>query len=220
MNGCIWAGDTGNPLKAGFLAEPCYNLVYLELAACRLMRLPGDFSRMVPNVRVLNLNYNFLEDPAPLGGLSRLRKLTIIGSRIKGAKQLIRIVRGMNDVEMIDFRCVPRLKLLLASFSLPCLQRRPSPLAREPPYPLWRRASLAFALLSPPPSFRRLASRAGRLHLRAPSFHFLLPFFPRLAVSRILCSMLTFHSTPTLHPAAPQPSSTPPPGPTTRLCFR
>ena len=101
------------------MAEPCYNLVYLELAACRLMRLPGEFSRMVPNVRVLNLNYNFLEDPGPLEGLSRLRKLTIIGSRIKGAKQLIRIVRGMKDVEMIDFRCVPRLLLASTSPSPP-----------------------------------------------------------------------------------------------------
>ena len=101
-----WCTDTGNPLKAGFFAEPCYNLVYLELAACRLMALPREFSRMVPNVRVLNLNYNFLEDAGPLEGLSRLRKLTIIGSRIKGAKQLIRTVRGMRDLEMIDFRCV------------------------------------------------------------------------------------------------------------------
>ena len=104
MNGRFWGGDTGNPLKAGFLAEPCYNLVYLELAACRLMRLPGEFSRLVPNVRVLNLNYNFLEDAGPLEGLSRLRKLTIIGSRIKGAKQLVRVLRGMRDMEMIDFR--------------------------------------------------------------------------------------------------------------------
>ena len=94
----------GNPLKPGFLSEPCYNLVYLELAACRIITLPADLSRMVPNVRVLNLNYNFLEDPRPLEGLTRLRKLTIIGSRIKGAKQLIRMLRGMKDIEMIDFR--------------------------------------------------------------------------------------------------------------------
>ena len=83
------------------------------------MRLPGEFSRLVPNVRVLNLNYNFLVDAGPLEGLSRLRKLTIIGSRIKGAKQLIRIVRGMKDVEMIDFRCVPRLLLASTSPSPP-----------------------------------------------------------------------------------------------------
>ncbi|KAI0351465.1 hypothetical protein OH77DRAFT_1411124 [Trametes cingulata] len=100
---------SGNPLKAGFLSEPCYNLVYLELAACRLITLPADFAKMVPNVRVLNLNYNFLEDPSPLQGLSRLRKLTIIGSRIKGAKQLVRVLRGMKDMEMIDFRQVSPL---------------------------------------------------------------------------------------------------------------
>ncbi|KAI9064682.1 L domain-like protein [Trametes sanguinea] len=97
---------SGNPLKPGFLSEPCYNLVYLELAACRLIQLPTDFARMVPNVRVLNLNYNFLEDPSPLRGLTRLRKLTIIGSRIKGAKQLVGVLRGMSDMEMIDFRRV------------------------------------------------------------------------------------------------------------------
>ncbi|KAH9924609.1 uncharacterized protein BXZ73DRAFT_50337 [Epithele typhae] len=98
---------SGNPLKPGFFSEPCYNLIYLELAACRLITLPADFSRTVPNVRVLNLNYNFLEDPRPLDGLSRLRKLTIIGSRIKGAKQLLRMLRGMKDLEMIDFRMNP-----------------------------------------------------------------------------------------------------------------
>ncbi|KAI0330196.1 hypothetical protein GY45DRAFT_1303526 [Cubamyces sp. BRFM 1775] len=100
---------SGNPLKPGFLSEPCYNLVYLELAACRLIQLPAEFARMVPNVRVLNLNYNFLEDPSPLRGLTRLRKLTIIGSRIKGAKQLIGVLRGMTDMEMIDFRRQRRL---------------------------------------------------------------------------------------------------------------
>ncbi len=88
------------------MSEPCYNLVYLELAACRLITLPADFARTVPNVRVLNHNYNFLEDPSPLEGLTRLRKLTIIGSRIKGAKQLVRVLRGMKDMEMIDFRQV------------------------------------------------------------------------------------------------------------------
>ncbi|OJT12067.1 Septation initiation network scaffold protein cdc11 [Trametes pubescens] len=97
---------SGNPLKPGFLSEPCYNLVYLELAACRLITLPADFAQTVPNVRVLNLNYNFLEDPSPLEGLTRLRKLMIIGSRIKGAKQLVRVLRGMKDMEMIDFRQV------------------------------------------------------------------------------------------------------------------
>lgn len=97
-------GAAGNPLKGRFLEVPCYNLVYLELAACRLTSLPEDMARLAPNLRVLNLNYNFLEDARPLGGLERLKKLTIIGSRLKGTKPLIRLLQGMPDVEMLDFR--------------------------------------------------------------------------------------------------------------------
>ncbi|SRR6266540_2372001 len=96
----------GNPLGADFLKEACYNLIYLELAACRLTVLPEGMSRLVPNLRMLNLNYNFLEDVEPLSGLSRLEKLTIIGSRLKSTKPLIRLVAGMPDAEMLDFRYV------------------------------------------------------------------------------------------------------------------
>jgi len=86
------------------MTEACYNLVYFELAACRLTSLPGNFSSLVPNVRVLNLNYNFLEDVRPLDGLSRMKKLSIIGSRVKGTKGLIRMVQRMGEIEMVDFR--------------------------------------------------------------------------------------------------------------------
>ena len=96
----------GNPLKRDFLNEPCYNVVYLELAACRLTALPEGMARLVPNLRVLNLNYNFLEDVRPLEGLTRLQKLTIIGSRLKNTKPLIRLLENMPDVEMLDFRYV------------------------------------------------------------------------------------------------------------------
>lgn len=99
-------GCVGNPLKPGFISEPCYNLIYLEIAACRITTLPQNLSQMIPNLRVLNLNYNFLEDTRPLEGLTRLRKLTIIGSRIKATKQLIRLARSMADIEMLDFRYV------------------------------------------------------------------------------------------------------------------
>jgi len=82
--------------------------VYLELAACRLSTLPADLASLTPNLRVLNLNYNFIEDARPLEGLSRLKKLTLIGSRLKGTKALIRILMGMPNVEMLDFRWVIR----------------------------------------------------------------------------------------------------------------
>ncbi|KAJ3998798.1 hypothetical protein F5050DRAFT_1566398 [Lentinula boryana] len=87
-----------------FLTESCYNLVYLELAACRLTTMPEGLALMIPNVRVLNLNYNFLEDARPLEGLTRLQKLTMIGSRLKGTKALIRLLQRMPEVEMLDFR--------------------------------------------------------------------------------------------------------------------
>lgn len=61
---------------------------------------------LVPNLRVLNLNYNFLDDVKPLEGLRRLNKLTIIGSRLKGTKGIINVLKGCTDVEMVDFRCV------------------------------------------------------------------------------------------------------------------
>ncbi|KAG1868985.1 hypothetical protein DFJ58DRAFT_714151 [Suillus subalutaceus] len=96
-----------NKLKSDFIEEPCYNLLYLEVAACRLTSLPHDLARLTPNLRVLNLNYNFLNDALSLEGLTRLRKLTMIGSRLKGTKQLIRILQRMPDVEMLDFRMNP-----------------------------------------------------------------------------------------------------------------
>ena len=102
--GTDFAFGPGNPLKAGFISEPCYNLVYLELAACRLTALPADLARLAPNLRNLNLNYNFLEDVRPLAGLTRMRRLTLVGSRVAAAKALVRVLRGMLDVEMLDFR--------------------------------------------------------------------------------------------------------------------
>jgi protein NUD1 len=80
--------------------------VYLELASCGLTTLPDNFARLVPNMRVLNLNYNFLADARPLDGLARLRKLTIVGSRFKGSKNLIRVVQKMPELELLDFRYV------------------------------------------------------------------------------------------------------------------
>ncbi|KAJ1303513.1 hypothetical protein OPQ81_011698 [Rhizoctonia solani] len=98
---------SGNPLDPSFLEVPCYNLVYLELAACRLSTLPSDLCRLVPNLRALNLNYNFLSDARPLGGLMRLRKLTVIGSRLKATKPLLRSLQTMKELEMLDFRMNP-----------------------------------------------------------------------------------------------------------------
>ncbi|KAI0029478.1 hypothetical protein K488DRAFT_80141 [Vararia minispora EC-137] len=98
---------TGNPLPDSFFIEPCYNLIYLELAACRLTHLPPGLPALAPNLRALNLNYNFIEDVRPLEGLGRLSKLTVIGSRLKGTKAIVRVLRSCPDAEIIDFRMNP-----------------------------------------------------------------------------------------------------------------
>ncbi|KIO23898.1 hypothetical protein M407DRAFT_9217 [Tulasnella calospora MUT 4182] len=100
---------SGNPLNDRELfPEPMYNLVYLEMAACRLSVLPENMGKMVPNLRVINLNYNFLGDIAkPMAGLSRLRKISAVGSRLKGSKAIVRMLQKMPEMEQVDLRMNP-----------------------------------------------------------------------------------------------------------------
>ncbi|KAJ6620748.1 hypothetical protein B0H10DRAFT_2215737 [Mycena sp. CBHHK59/15] len=98
---------SGNPLPPSFLAPACYHLVYLELAGCALTALPSDLASLVPNLRALNLNYNFVEDLRPLAGLGRLRKLSVVGGRVRRVREIIRVVRGLGEVEVLDFRMNP-----------------------------------------------------------------------------------------------------------------
>lgn len=103
----IWVGNP-TPFPMGSTAQACYNLIYLEIAACRLTSLPTNFSTLIPNVRVLNLNYNFLNTSdiaSSLVGLTRLRKLTIVGNHMTGTKALIQMLGNMGrNIEMLDFR--------------------------------------------------------------------------------------------------------------------
>lgn len=94
----------GNSLAEWFLTEPCYNLVYLEVARCQIRQLPANLAVLIPNVRTLNLNFNFISDVQPLQGLARLRKLSLVGSHMQGTKSLIKAVRKMTELELVDFR--------------------------------------------------------------------------------------------------------------------
>lgn len=106
---------SGNPFPdLAFLTSPCYNLIYLELAGCRVSNLPANLGAMVPNIRVLNLNYNFIADVAPLCGLVRLKRLTLVGSRMKGTKGFLKALRNMPDIEMVDIRYAFPIHLFLS----------------------------------------------------------------------------------------------------------
>lgn len=97
-------GGIGNDLGSWCLDAPCYNLQYVELADCKLTRVPKALGETAPNVRVLNLNHNFLEGLEGVEGMRRLRKLSVIGSRIRTSKELVRAVRGLDELEVAEFR--------------------------------------------------------------------------------------------------------------------
>ena len=100
----MWDQISGNIIIPDVKPLVSSNLVYLELAGCQMVNLPVGFSDSVPNVQVLNLNYNFLTDLSPLTGLSKLRKLTVVGSRMAGTKALVRTAQKLPLLELVDFR--------------------------------------------------------------------------------------------------------------------
>lgn len=94
---------SSNPLPPAFPTETCYGLLYLELANCRLSTLPKNLPSIMPNLRVLNLNTNFLGDIQAVCGLKRLRRLSVIGSRIQSVPQLCEL----PELETLDLRGNP-----------------------------------------------------------------------------------------------------------------
>ncbi|EGU12181.1 putative Leucine repeat containing protein [Rhodotorula toruloides ATCC 204091] len=98
---------SGNPLPSSFPSEKFFNLVYLELAMCQLTSLPADLASVIPNVRVLNLDYNFLHDLAPLQGLSRLTKLSVVGARLAKARPVATVLASLLELESVDLRMNP-----------------------------------------------------------------------------------------------------------------
>ncbi|GAA5977618.1 hypothetical protein JCM10908_005039 [Rhodotorula pacifica] len=98
---------SGNPLPRSFPSEKFFNLVYLELAMCQLSTLPDNLAAVIPNVRVLNLNHNFLSDLSPLSGLTRCTRLSIVGARISKARHLATVLAGLPELEVVDLRMNP-----------------------------------------------------------------------------------------------------------------
>ncbi|GAA5874446.1 hypothetical protein JCM1840_000783 [Sporobolomyces johnsonii] len=100
---------SGNPLPTSFPSgnEQFFNLVYLELAMCQLTSLPANLAALVPNVRVLNLDYNFVDDLEPLRGLARLNKLSVVGNRLTKTRPVVGVVGSLAELESVDLRMNP-----------------------------------------------------------------------------------------------------------------
>lgn len=79
-------------------------LRYLEAAACRFSALPNLAG--MPQLEVLNANYNFIETLDGLAGAGGLRKVMLVGNRLCGVgEELVRPLEGLR-VEELDLRCV------------------------------------------------------------------------------------------------------------------
>ncbi|GAA5940524.1 uncharacterized protein JCM15063_002361 [Sporobolomyces koalae] len=98
---------SGNPLPLAFPSEKFFNLTYLELAMCHLTSLPQNLAALVPNVRSLNLNFNFLDSLEPLTGLSRLGKLSVVGARLSKVRPVVRVLASLPELESLDLRSNP-----------------------------------------------------------------------------------------------------------------
>lgn len=95
---------SGNAVPTSFPTEQFFNLVYLELAMCQLTSLPVNLASLIPNVRVLNLNFNFIDDLTPLTGLTRLNKLTVLGARLEKCRPIAKVLASMPELELLDLR--------------------------------------------------------------------------------------------------------------------
>lgn len=99
---------SGNRLPADLFSRPFFNLVYLELAMTQADSLPDNLAELIPNVRTLNLNYDFLHDLRPLAGLSRLQKLTVLGCRLKTCGSgVVDVLQTLPELELLDLRLNP-----------------------------------------------------------------------------------------------------------------
>ncbi|GAA5826499.1 hypothetical protein JCM5353_003027 [Sporobolomyces roseus] len=98
---------SGNPLPSSFPSEKFFNLTYLELAMCQLTSLPPNLASLVPNVRTLNLDFNFLESLEPLRGLTRLGKLSVVGARLNKVRPVVGVLESLVELESLDMRMNP-----------------------------------------------------------------------------------------------------------------
>ena len=73
---------SGNAISQFLPSTVFLNLQYLELANSGIEHLPQEFGLMMPNIRVLNLNFNAISNIRPLSGIVRLKKLFLAGNRL------------------------------------------------------------------------------------------------------------------------------------------
>lgn len=95
---------SGNRLGTFAPTRDFLNLQLLDLANCGLQCLPDNLGEMLPNLRVLNLNFNGLSDISALVGIPRLKRLHVAGNRLADLKMVVKILAEFPWLVEVDIR--------------------------------------------------------------------------------------------------------------------
>lgn len=99
---------SNNTLSSFTPSTSFLNLRTLEMASTGLQTLCPRFGHKVPNLRLLNLNYNAIRDLRPLVGIVRLQTLLLAGNRICRLRQTSAVFRRISsDLVEVDLRQNP-----------------------------------------------------------------------------------------------------------------
>ncbi|PWN29794.1 L domain-like protein, partial [Jaminaea rosea] len=94
------------------------NVAYLELSACQLTAIPPNLAVLFPNLHQLVLDHNLFTRLPPsrsngksngggLAALSRLKRVSLVGCRIKSTRNLIEAFEGCDQLAVLDARMNP-----------------------------------------------------------------------------------------------------------------
>lgn len=83
------------------------NLQLLELANCGLQALPEDLGQLMPNLRVLNVNFNAIANLSPLRYIPRLKKLLAAGNRLGDSTSVTELLTDFPHLTELDLRDNP-----------------------------------------------------------------------------------------------------------------
>ncbi|KAI8625848.1 hypothetical protein F5Y19DRAFT_239375 [Xylariaceae sp. FL1651] len=95
---------SGNRLSSFNPGVDFLNLQYLELANCGLQTLGPDVGQLLPNLRVLNINFNAIEDLRPLRYIPKLKKLLAAGNRLSEAGKVANALAELPHLSRLDLR--------------------------------------------------------------------------------------------------------------------
>ncbi|KAJ2998336.1 hypothetical protein NUW58_g353 [Xylaria curta] len=95
---------SGNRLSSFDLGVDFLNLQYLELANCGLRSLAPNIGQLIPNLRMLNINFNAIDDLWPLRYIPRLKKLLAVGNRLSEAGKVAKSLAEFPHLSRLDLR--------------------------------------------------------------------------------------------------------------------